>query len=129
MRKGGKLTELTIGDVSMPMNLLLKFKFNGEKYAAFTPAQAANSSDEEEVALARVIRNDDGGVGYEVIAGDGSNEVFEEFERCYEKKSSKNKSLSVLEYQRLNWFKKVLYTFKMFFLEDQQEVPQRTNSI
>lgn len=55
MSKGGKLTELTIGGELIPMRLLMKFKYKGNKYTAFTPKYGADSSDEEEVALARVI--------------------------------------------------------------------------
>ena len=84
------LTDLTIGGEVLPMRLLMNFKYQGDRYAAFTPEYSANSSDEEEIALARVLKNDDGKC-YEVISNDDGDEIFAEFERRYEKKISGNK--------------------------------------
>lgn len=189
------LTDLTIGGEILPMRLLMNFKYQGDRYAAFTPEYSANSSDEEEIALARVIsskrqksdltdrgmlllictcfvhivlllcavasilifvllpmlwwvglitaivgladfvmiiplrraysrerkqrkQQEQDGVTYEVVPCEGTDELFAEFElrlRIFEK-LSKNLPLSILEYQRLNYWQKFLYKTKMFFL-------------
>lgn len=117
MSKRENITELSIGGELLSMRLLLKFKYQGDRYVAFTPCRDETSSDEEEVAIARIVsKGYEGGESYEVIPGDGNDEVFAEFEKRYEKKACGNKPLPTLEYQRLNWLQKLFYTLKMFFL-------------
>lgn len=114
MSKRGNITELAIGGEMLPMRLLMKFTYLGDKYAAFTPVQSADSSDEEEVALTHIVKNENG-KSYELVSEEGSDDIFAEFERKYEEKTSKNKPLSTVDYQKLNWLQKVLYRLKMFF--------------
>lgn len=115
MSKRGNITELAIGGEMLPMRLLMKFTYLGDKYAAFTPVQSADSSDEEEVALTHIVKNENG-KSYELVSEEESDDIFAEFERKYEEKTSKNKPLSTVDYQKLNWLQKVLYRLKMFFL-------------
>ncbi len=189
--------ELAIGGEMLPMRFLMKYSYQGEKYAAFTPACGADPSDEEGVALTHIVsaetkskertrqrllfrlltavtcilciipvlcvlltalvfvlQPDFWWVGmsgmivavadlivlipvaralararkdrkeqkrretaYEVLPGEGNGEVFSEFEIRYRiiEKLSKNEPLSMLEYQRLNIWRKFLYRSKMFF--------------
>lgn len=115
MSKRGNIMELAIGGEMLPMRLLMKFTYLGDEYAAFTPVQSADSSDEEEVALTHIVKSKNG-KSYELVSEEGSDDIFAEFERKYEEKISKNKPLSTVDYQKLNWLKKVLYRLKMFFL-------------
>ncbi len=196
MSKRGKITELEIGGEMLPMRLFMKFTYRGEKYAAFTPAYRASSSDEGEVALTHIVsvktksenyterkvlfamftciihivmmlcalcatlvfvlspdlwwvgmmmiivgaadfvmlipfhrayaliqknqkpRTKSRTTYYKVIPCEGSDELFAEFEIHFQilEKLSKNLPLSMLEYQRLNFGRKILYKTKMFFL-------------
>ena len=54
---------------------------------------------------------------YQVVSSEGNDGVFAEFETYYRifEKLSKNLPLSTLEYQRLNFWRKIGYKTKMFF--------------
>lgn len=56
MGKGENVMEFAIGGEMLPMRQLIKFKYDGNRYAAFTPAYQATSDDEEAVALTRVTK-------------------------------------------------------------------------
>ncbi len=62
--------ELAIGGEMLPMHPLLNFKYQGERYAAFTPADSADPSEEGEVALTHVttkIESSNGSVDLSAI--------------------------------------------------------------
>lgn len=101
-----------------PMQLVMAFDYNNEKFGAYSQAVDGENSDNEEASIITIYRLSSDGKPDSIVKDETADDVFSEFCKQYEDKESKGafgRKLSDLEYIQLSRSRKILYKLGRFF--------------